>query len=562
MSYLEKYELWQKNVCEKDLKNELDEMKNDAKRIEDAFYKTLEFGTAGLRGVMGAGTNRMNLYIIKQTTTAISKYLLLNGGDKKVVVTYDSRINSEKFARLTASVFASNGIKVYITNGCKPTPYLSFLVRAFKANAGVNVTSSHNPKEYNGYKVYDEHGCQIDENVAEQISKIRENISPFEVKEKDFESLKNAGKIEFVNEENENEYLKAVLNERIFDLKVNNGNKIVYTALNGVGAPFIKRVFNELGFSNVVYVEEQMEPNGNFTTCPYPNPELDDAISLALKYARENNADYVLANDPDSDRLSVAYRKKGEDGFKHLTGNEIGVLLTEFIFRNLKAQGKLPKKPVVVRSIVTTPWVDYIVKDFGGEVKETYTGFKNLCGEIRKLELDGEVNRAILAFEDACGYLKGSYVRDKDGVVAVMLFMELLSELKNSNITMEDRIEQIKSKYGAYESNLYSVRFEGVDGEKQKNQILKHLRETEIQMIGGQKVVKRIDFLNQKEYDLPKSNVLKFIFESGDDLIIRPSGTEPLLKCYVNIKGGGTDRLDKISEDINYIFNGKRGQIK
>ena len=555
--YLSEYELWQSNVTQKDLKSELDAMKYDNKRIEDAFYKTLEFGTAGLRGVMGAGTNRMNQYIIKQTTLAITKYLTKNGGDKKAVITYDSRINSEKFAHLTASIFASNNVKVYITNGCKPTPYLSFLVGLLKADVGINITSSHNPKEYNGYKVYDEQGCQIGEEVAEEISEIRECINPFEINEDDFDELKNLGKIEYVDDENENKYITTVLKQRVFKGDINNEIKIVYTALNGVGAPFAKRIFKEIGFSNAVYVQEQMEPNGNFTTCPYPNPELDDAISLAVQYAKKNNADYVLATDPDSDRLSVAYREKGTDNFRHLTGNEIGVLFAEFIFRNLKMQDKLPVNPVVVRSIVTTPWVDNIVKEYGGIVKETYTGFKNLCGEIRKLELNGEVDRAILAFEDACGYLKGSYVRDKDGVLACMLFMELLSEITHSNISIEDRLNEIKSRFGAYESKLYSVRFEGLDGEKQKNNILKHLRENEIETIGGQKVVKKIDFLNQTEYDLPASNVLKYIFESGDDLIIRPSGTEPLLKCYINIKGGNLERLDLICKDIKYIFTGE-----
>ncbi|MBQ8749357.1 MAG: phospho-sugar mutase [Clostridia bacterium] len=563
---INKYNFWIKYATDEDVLASLKQMGGNEKEIEDAFYRDLEFGTAGLRGIMGAGTNRMNIYTIIQTARAMGEYLNSVsenvGGcnsEKKIVITYDSRINSLKFAQITACVFADLGIKAYITKGCKPTPYLSFMVRELKCDMGVNVTCSHNPKEYNGFKVYENQGCQIGEDIANAILNIKDKINPFEIKVGNFDDYLNSGKIEYVDLASEDKYLQMVLNESLCieenDAK-NSNLKVVYTALNGVGESFVTRILNRIGFDDIIYVKEQIQPNGYFETCPYPNPEKIEALKLALEYARNNDADLIIATDPDSDRMGAVVKDNKTQEYVHLSGNEVGFLLCDYILRTRKEQGTLKFEPIVIRSIVTNPLVDEIVKAYGGKVIECLTGFKNIGGEIRKLELKGEDNKIAFSYEESCGYLKGTFERDKDGVSACMLICELARKLKKDNKTLIDRLNEIKQTYGAYLSKTISIRFEGASGEKVKNQILANLHTLPPKQLGGQKVVKVIDFLTQKILDIPQADVIKLILNEDDEVLIRPSGTEPLIKCYITIKNGEREeKLNKILEDINKILS-------
>ncbi|MGN1227744.1 MAG: phospho-sugar mutase [Christensenellales bacterium] len=534
-NYLDKFNFWLNNAKDEDVVSSLKQMQGDAVQIESAFYKELEFGTAGLRGIMGAGTNRLNVYTIIQTTKAIATYVnTLKEYGASVVITYDSRINSERFAKVASCVLASNGIKAYLTNGCKPTPYLSYLVKNLSCNMGINITSSHNPKEYNGYKVYEENGCQIGEEVASIISNIKNEINPFEEEFKDFECLLSGGLIEYVDEELENSYINAVYGESLLKQVATNDLKVVYSALNGVGYSFVKRILEKIKQNNVILVSEQIEPNGNFTTCPYPNPEKIEAFSLALEYARGVNADLIFATDPDSDRLGVVV-VQGNDFIK-LSGNEVGLLLCDFILRTLKAKGELPSEPILIKSIVTSPLVDNIVKAYGGKVIQCYTGFKNIGNEIIKLEQKALAKNIVFAYEESCGYLKGTYAKDKDGIVASMLICELASELKVQGKTLCDRLNEIKAIYGNYENETISIKFDGVLGEKKKNEILSKIHNCPPKQIAGENIVKVVDFLNKNEYNLPSADVVKWYLQSGDEILIRPSGTEPLIKCYITVK--------------------------
>lgn len=578
----QKFKEWESRVQDIEILQDLKNMQSDENLIVDAFYKDLEFGTAGLRGIMGAGTNRMNAYTIMQVTKAIADYLVKvrKVQNPKMVVTYDSRINSQKFAHITASILVENGVKCFITRECKPTPYLSFLVRSLGCDMGVNITSSHNPKEYNGYKVYEQFGCQIGEEIAGEISLIKNKINPFDLHYKEFDFYLSQRLIEFVGEEYEEKYLNAVLKESLCkkvlqsfacnenglnNCKVNvesvekycencgnnNDLKVVYTALNGVGEPFVTRILNKIGINNLIYVKEQKEPNGNFTTCPYPNPEKIEALALALDYANKNDADLIIATDPDSDRLGVM-AKDGKTGkFEQISGNDVGLILCEYILSCLKEQGRLPKEFVVIRSIVTSPLVDEVVKVYGGKVVECLTGFKNIGGEIRKLEVVSKEKQVVFAYEESCGYLKGTYVRDKDGIVASMLMCELARKLKKHGKTVVDKLNEIKSIYGNYLNSTISVKFGGVSGEKRKNEILSELHKNPLTEIAGDKVVKVVDFLNQTEFDIPKADVLKLYLQSGDIVILRPSGTEPLIKCYITVKNAENPK--KMEDVINYI---------
>lgn len=579
---MQKFEEWKSGVEDLQLKGQLMQMQEDEEEIVDAFYKDLEFGTAGLRGIMGVGTNRMNDYTIMQVTKAIADYLVnVKGLQKpKMVVTYDSRINSKKFAHITASVLAENGVKCYITNGCKPTPYLSFLVRVLGCDMGVNVTSSHNPKEYNGYKVYEQFGCQIGEQVASEISKIRNEINPFHLHFEQFDFYLSKGQIEFVKEEYEEQYINAVLKQSLCkrallgvkdkngENKLNKSNinvgsvekccykeagqiKIVYSALNGVGEPFVTKVLGRIGINNLIYVEEQKAPNGNFETCPFPNPEKVEALSLALKYAKENDADLIIATDPDSDRLGVMAKDAKLGEFVQISGNDVGVLLCEYILSVRKERGDLVREPIVIRSIVTSPLVDEVVKAYGGKVVECLTGFKNIGGEIKKLEDLNRENDVVFAYEESCGYLKGTYVRDKDGVVASMLICELARKLKKQGKTIVDKLNEIKSIYGNYINQMLSVKFGGVEGEERKIKILSNLHKNPPKEIAGENVVKVIDFLKQNELDIPKADVIKLFLQSDDTIILRPSGTEPLIKCYITVKNA--ENKKKMQDIIEYV---------
>lgn len=535
--YKAEYSLWlDKATAQTD---ELKAMTDD--EIKDAFYKDLEFGTAGLRGVLGAGTNRLNIYTIGKVTQGLAEYLIAHKKrGAKVAVSYDSRNGSTEFARYTAAVLAASGIKAYITRELKPTPYLSFMVRHLGCDAGVMITASHNPAKFNGYKVYGPDGCQVTDNAASEIFSYIQNIDTFKVHAADFDAAVKQGDIEYVDVTREyltEVYARSVGQER----KVS----IVYTPLNGTGCDIVPQMFRERGFNDVKVVTEQARPDGNFPTTPYPNPEKAEALSLALSLAKKTGADVVIGTDPDADRIGVAVKAK--DGYRLITGNEMGVLLLDYIFSHSKS---LPKNPVVVKTIVTTDLAARVAESYGATVTEVLTGFKYIGEVIKKLEEKGEGDRFVFGYEESCGYLSGTYVRDKDAVVTTMLVAEMAAEYLKEGSSISDALDGIYKKFGEYFHRTVSFTYEGVTGAQKMQEVLKDMRDNPITEIDGSPVVEVIDYLTQTERDLPKSNVLSYKAADGSKLIVRPSGTEPLIKVYVT-SASGAARIDKILGGIN-----------
>lgn len=528
-----KYELWLKNATE--YADELKAMCEDDKK--EAFYKDLEFGTAGLRGILGAGTNRLNTYTIGKVTKGLADYLSAHKANgASVAISYDSRNCSEQFARHAAAVLAHNGIKVYITSELKPTPYLSFMVRTLKCDAGVMITASHNPAKFNGYKVYGSDGCQVTDNAASEIFGYIQNTDIFGVKADDFDGAVKSGKIELTDVTDE--YLNCVYSRSVGSSR---DVSIVYTPLNGTGTSIVPQMFSEREFNDVSVVPEQALPDGDFPTTPYPNPEKAETLSLAIELAKKNNADIVIGTDPDADRIGVAV--KTNDGYRLFSGNELGVLLIDYIFSYSES---LPKNPVVVKTIVTTDLAARVAESYGAEVREVLTGFKYIGEVIKKLEEKGEGDRFVFGYEESCGYLSGTYVRDKDAVVASMLVAEMAADYKKDGKTLADVLESIYLKYGKYYHRTVSFTYEGVAGAQKMQEVLSDIRKNPPAEIDGSKVVESIDYLTQTKLDLPKSNVLSFKAEDGSKLIIRPSGTEPLIKVYITAACGGEQRIEAI----------------
>ena len=563
--YLTKYNQWLAKVTDDKLLAELKAMTDSDK--EEAFSGELSFGTAGLRGVMTAGTARMNIYTVYRATEGLARYMDAHGL-KCCAITYDSRNNSRLFSEITAATLASHGIKVYITRECMPTPFLSYMVRELGCDTGVNVTASHNPAEYNGYKVYDRQGCQLLDDDANEVTSYIESVQLFQQPLPEFSDYENK-LIEYTGEKLENNYIERVLQERLSTEPIDS-LKVVYSPLNGAGYRIVPEVLRRVGLRNLEIVSEQATPNGDFPTCPYPNPELPKTLTLAKDLAAASGADIVIANDPDCDRLGVAVKNGAE--FQQLSGNEVGVLLTDYILSRLygdvksttatcaTAKRNIPANPVLVKTIVTTIMVDAIAKDFGAEVKDVLTGFKYIGNVIANLEAKGQKERYLFGFEESCGYLKGSYVRDKDGVIAALLIAECAAYHKNSGISLLQRLNQLYEKYGYFFQNTVSYRFEGLEGERIKNQLLGSLRKSPIAKLGNSKVVDTCDFLTQTQMDLPKADVLRYRSSDGSQLIVRPSGTEPLIKCYITVKGNEKDlkkRYEAIRKQIEEIFNEK-----
>ncbi len=551
MNYQEKYSLWVENVQNDELKAQLQAMEKDEVAKENAFFKDLEFGTGGLRGVLGVGSNCLNIYTIGKITQGIADYMR-EKNMQSVAISYDSRIQSDVFARRTASVFASNGIKAYITQELMPTPFLSYITRNLRADIGIMITASHNPAKYNGYKVYGSDGCQITDKAVGEILPFIQNTDIFSVQESDFSSLKESGMISYVPESFTQDFLSEVR-------KLSNGNggdlNVTYSALNGTGYKLVPAILKSVGIENVHLVKEQSYPDGNFPTCPYPNPEKKEALSLGLEYAKQNGSDILLATDPDCDRVGVAV-KHGED-YKLLTGNEVGVLLTDYLLCVKKEKGVLPKNPIIVKTIVTTDLVKRIAKDYGLEVIEVLTGFKYIGEVISTLEKEKKQGDYLLGFEESYGYLSGTHVRDKDGVNAAMLVSEMAAFYKKQGLTLVDKINAIYTKYGLYEHRLLSYNFEGASGNQEMKKRLKALRENLPEKIAGVEVVNRIDYLTQTQYNLPKANVLSFELADGSKLIIRPSGTEPLVKAYLTAcfnKEKNQERFDAFTSFLNGLF--------
>lgn len=566
MSEMELYSLWRENAKEDpDLKAELEGIKGDSEAINDRFYRDLEFGTGGLRGVIGAGTNRMNIYTVRRATQGFADYLNQEYKNPSVAISYDSRIKSDVFSKAAAEVLAANGIKVHIYKQLMPTPCLSWAVRALKCQGGIMVTASHNPAKYNGYKVYGEDGCQITLRGAEIILEKINSLDMFSgVKHSDFDKELAAGNISYIDDSVIEEFYKRVLAEGInTDLCASSGLKVVYTPLNGTGNKPVREILKRIGITDVTVVKEQENPDGNFTTCPYPNPEIREALQVGLSYCDKVKPDLLLATDPDCDRVGIAV-PDGKGGYALFSGNEVGAMLLEYICSQRIKKGTMPKNPITVKTIVTTDIVNLIAKEYGVEVIDVLTGFKFIGEQIGFLEAKGEENRYIFGFEESYGYLSGGYVRDKDAVDASMLICEMAAYYHTQGITLIQARENMYKKYGMFLQTLYSFEFEGESGMKHMEEIMTGLRSNHPTAIGGLKVERFEDYKAStskniatgevKELTLPKSNVLAFYLENGCKAIVRPSGTEPKIKTYITAKAASKAEAEVIEQRIYADF--------
>ncbi len=566
MSEMELYDLWCSNVTgEPDLLSELTSIKEDKEAINDRFYRDLEFGTGGLRGVIGAGTNRMNVFTVRRATQGFADYLNQEYKNPSVAISFDSRIKSDVFSKAAAEVLAANGIKVHIYTELMPTPCLSFAVRQLKCQGGIMITASHNPAKYNGYKVYGEDGCQITLRVAEIIIEKINSLDMFkDVKTSSFDEELAKGNISYIGNDVIEAFYQNVLNEGInTDLCASSGLKVVYTPLNGTGNKPVREILKRIGISNVTVVKEQENPDGNFPTCPYPNPEIREALEVGLKYCKEVQPDLLLATDPDCDRVGIAV-PDGNGGFALFSGNEVGALLLEYICQQRIKKGTMPKDPVAVKTIVTTDIVNYIGEEYGVDIINVLTGFKFIGEQIGMLEAKGEEKRYIFGFEESYGYLSGGYVRDKDAVNASMLICEMAAYYRTQGITLLQARENLYKKYGVFYQTLYSFEFDGESGMKHMNEIMSNLRNDPPAEIGGLKVVKFEDYKestckdiatgNVTQLTLPKSNVLAFYLEGGCKAIVRPSGTEPKIKTYLTAKAPSHDAAVEIEQKIYKDF--------
>ncbi len=503
-------------------------------QVEDAFYRDLAFGTGGLRGVIGAGTNRMNIYTVAKATQGLADYLNKQRENPSVCIGYDSRIKSDVFARVAAGVFAANGVKVFIWPRLMPVPTVSFAVRHLGADAGVMITASHNPSKYNGYKVYGADGCQITTQAAAQVLAEIEKLDIFrDVHTGSFEEYLEKGWISYIPEETYTAFVGNVKAQSVlFGEDVNKATAIVYSPLNGAGRWPVLRTLSEMGYTNVTVVAEQAEPDGNFPTCPYPNPEIREAMELGLRYARENNADLLLATDPDCDRVGIAVKnEKGE--YVLLSGNETGILLLNYICSQRAKHGKMPEKPVMVKTIVTMDLAERIAAHYGLETRNVLTGFKYIGEQIGLLEAQGQKERYVFGFEESYGYLTGTYVRDKDGVGGAYMICEMFSYYAARGIRLTEKLLELYREYGYCRNTLHSFQFEGSAGFAKMQRIMARFRQG-IPSFGGLRVEKLLDYSLGLD-GLPKSDVLKFLLEGGCSLVVRPSGTEPKLKLYLSV---------------------------
>ena len=546
------YQLWLKSIVDEEIVKELKDMAEDPEHIIDAFYKNLSFGTGGLRGIIGAGTNRMNIYTVRKASQGIANYIKKKypEQERKIAISYDSRIKSDAFARTAAEVYAANGIQVEIYSQLMPTPCLSYAVRELECAAGVMITASHNPAKYNGYKVYDADGCQITTETAKLILFEMEQVDLFtDVKQMDFEEAVEAGLVFYISEEISTRYIEQVKSQTMIssDKHVNRNIKIVYSPLNGTGLKPVLRTLKESGYINIEVVKEQEEPDGHFPTCPYPNPEVKEAMALGLQYAEKQNAEIFLATDPDCDRVGIAV-KDSEGKYILLSGNETGVLLLDYICLCRVANGTMPTDAVMVKSIVTTELAERIAEHYGVKTINVLTGFKYIGEYIGTLEKAGNKDSFIFAFEESCGYLSGSYVREKDAVNGAFLICEMAAFYKNRGITLMDRLNELYQIYGFQLNSLHTFTFEGIAGYEKMQRIMRKYR-VNVHAIGEKEVIQCLDYANGLE-GLPKSDVLKFVLEDGCSVVIRPSGTEPKLKLYISVRAKSKEEASIVEQDL------------
>ena len=556
VSIKRKYNEWRKNaVADKDLIEELEEMYADESKIEDAFYKDLTFGTGGLRGIIGAGTNRMNIYTVGKATQGYCDYLRDKyDGLISVAISYDSRIKSSLFASVAAEIFAANGIKVYIYSELMPTPCLSFAVRQLGCKGGVMITASHNPAKYNGYKVYGSDGCQITDIAAGKIQAQIQKVNMFsDIKSVSFEKALKSGLAEYISESVIRDYINAVLSESVsLPNELDKNIKIVYTPLNGSGRKPVIRALEESGFTNIIEVLEQAEPDGNFPTCPYPNPENSEAMHLALENAKKFKADLVLATDPDCDRVGIAIRYNGD--YVLLSGNEVGILLFDYICSSRIRNGKMPANPIAVKTIVTTSLAEKVADTYGVELINVLTGFKYIGEQIGLLEKKGEYQRYIFGFEESYGYLSGTYVRDKDGVNASVLIAEMVAFYRRQNLTLVDKLRLLYKQYGYSINSLFTYDFEGVQGKNRIESIMSFLRQGKKQLPDDVWV---IDYASGQK-GLPKSNVIEYKSKNFS-FIVRPSGTEPKLKIYIGVTADNVEAAEEFTNKLKFKFENSIG---
>lgn len=558
MNYTEEYGRWLTSATEdEDVVQELKDM-DDAK-IEDAFYRNLAFGTGGLRGVIGAGTNRMNVYTVAKASQGLAGYLIGKYGEKaSVSIGFDSRIKSDVFAKVAASVFAANGVAVYIWPELNPVPTVSFATRYLHTSAGVMITASHNPSKYNGYKVYGADGCQITTEAAEEILAEIEKLDIFaDVKKIAFEDAVNEGKIAYISDEVLTAFIKEVKAQSVlFGENVNKNVAIVYSPLNGTGLKPVTRVLKEMGYTNIRIVKEQEHPDGNFPTCPYPNPEIKEAMALGMEYAKNCNADLLLATDPDCDRVGIAVKDKNGE-YVLLSGNETGMLLLDYICSQRAKHGKMPNDPVMIKTIVTMDMGEQIANNYGVKTVNVLTGFKFIGEQIGLLEKQGKEDSYIFGFEESYGYLSGGYVRDKDAVDGAYLICEMFSYYSTKGISLLDKLNELFDTYGYCLNTLHSYEFEGSAGFAKMQEIMKSFRDG-VESFGGRNIEKVLDYSEGLD-GLPKSDVLKYLMEGNCSVVVRPSGTEPKLKTYISVsaatKEDAIKEEKKIADELAKYFS-------
>jgi phosphoglucomutase len=575
MNYKEKYNTWiNSDIIDEETKKELKNISDD-KEIEDRFYKDLDFGTGGLRGEIGAGSNRMNVYTVAQATQGFANYLNDSFKNPSIAIAYDSRNMSKEFAKSAALTLCANDIKVYLYESLRPTPVLSYTVRELKCSGGIVVTASHNPKIYNGYKVYDEFGGQVTDEKANIIIECVNAVDDFsKIKNIDEEIALEKGLLSYIGEDLDNLYYEKVKGLTIrTDLVKEKAEtlNVIYTPIHGSGNVPVRSVLKQLGYSNVKVVKEQEDPDGNFPTASYPNPENPDVFELAVKMAKTENPDIIFGTDPDCDRIGLVVKENSGE-YKVLTGNQTGLLLTHYVLSSLKETNKLPQNGVVIKTIVTTEGARCIAEDFDIEILDVLTGFKYIGEKIRQFEDSGD-KTYLFGFEESYGYLAGDFVRDKDAVIAAMLVCEMCLYYKNQGKSLYDALMELYEKYGFFKETLVSLELKGKEGQEKISSCLEALRNDPINEINNVKIVTRLDYkLSSEEntvsgikttIDLPKSNVLKYILEDGSYFVVRPSGTEPKMKVYLAVKSSSLDNAEKdiakfnekVMEKINAKLN-------